>query len=371
MDLALFDIKKEFEHAGMIDWLTLKIDLCHLPEPVVRLLQSQNSMIFKVNAQTGDIDWQTYAWESVRSDTHQVCFRVGTHFHVQGSPARLGLPNNAFGSLDIQYCALKMIHFAKSYFRISDLLDQSPDCLTRSGGQAGDCFSSLENWSCSRIDVTRNYVMQSEAEARQALAYLKQSPESRQKHSYESNGLYIGKRSTLQTGKIYLKGQDAKRCKRTGRAEYSDDQILKSKNLLRAELSLKRHAIRRLSEAKGIDWKSLNPDILLKIHSDYFKEYFSEIEVTDMSTHLQKLLEVAPTEGQARAAYDCFTRIRMYGYEQAKETYTKPSWYRHIGNLKAAGFRRADMQHINVIPLRKRAIEVSQPVRHWDDIKTA
>jgi II/X family phage/plasmid replication protein len=281
----------------------------------------------------------------------------------------LGLPNNAFGSADIRYCATKMIRFAEEYFSVRSLLDGHPDLrLTRSGDLNGGCLPSLESWSCSRIDVTRNYLMQSEAEARQALAYLKQAPESRQKHSFESNGLYIGKRSTLQTGKIYLKGQDAQRCKKTGRAQYTDDQLFKSKNLLRAELSLKRHSLRRLKQQKNLNWYDLTPSELFKQHDAYFSEYFSNIEVTDMSIHLERLLKTSPTEGQARAAYDCYVRIRMCGYEQTKETYPKPSWYRHISNLKLAGFKRADLQMINVIPLKKRAIQVSEPVRHWDDI---
>ena len=90
-----------------------------------------------------------------------------------------------------------------------------------------------------------------------------------------------------------------------------------------------------------------------------------------MSTILEKLTTVSPTEGQARAAYDCYVRIRMVGYEQARVTFTKPSWYRHIKHLKAIGLTRADLQPINVIPLRKRAIELSQPIRHWDDIRAA
>jgi II/X family phage/plasmid replication protein len=350
-----FDPFKEYQHAGMIDWLTLRICLTRLPSAVIDRLRAMNSMIFKVNALTGDVDWQTYAWESVRSDTHQVCFRVGADFHIQGSPARIGLPNNAFGSLDIRYCADKMIAFAADYLGVNEFGVLPP----------------LEQWSCSRIDVTRNYLMQSDSEARQALAYLKQSPESRQKHSYESNGFYIGKGSTLHRGKIYLKGQDAKRNQQAGRAHYTEDQLHKSQRLLRAELTLARHSIRRLFENSGIHWYDLNPEKLLTIHDDYFSPYFSEIEVTDMSNVLEKLISVCPTEGQARAAYDCYVRIRMTGYEQAKTTFTKPSWHRHISHLKAAGFKRADLQMINIIPLQKRAIHVSQPVRHWDDIQVA
>ncbi|MDO3385649.1 phage/plasmid replication protein, II/X family [Gilvimarinus sp. SDUM040013] len=349
--MSAFDIKKEYLHAGMIDWLTLRLDLSHLPEPIARKLQAANSKIFKVNAVTGDIDWETYAWESVKSDTHQICFRVGGGLQIQGSPARLGLPNNAFGSLDIQYCATKMIDFAKLHFDLESL-------------------PPLKLWTCSRIDVTRNYLMQSGSEAKQALAYLKQAPEGRQKHSFESQGLYIGKGSSLHKGKIYLKGQDAKRCKKSGRAEYTEDQIKKSERLLRAEYTLNRHILNRFKKS-GILWHQLNPQILLEMHENYFKEYFSVIEVTDMGDILEKLLKTAPTEGRAKSAYDCYVRIRMIGYEQAKESYSKTCWYRHLSFLKNAGLTRSDLQAINVIPLRKRSIEVSYPVRYWDDISAA
>lgn len=350
MELGSFNHAKEFEHSGMLDWLSLNIDPCQLQPDVVEKLRFLNDRIYKVSAQTGEVEWETGSWNNIRSDTHQLCFRMGSVFRIQGSPARIGLPNNAFGALDIRYCATKMINFACQDLELSGL-------------------PGLEHWNCSRIDITRNFVMQSEAEARQALAYLKQSPESRQKHSFESHGFYIGKRSTLQKGKIYLKGQDAKRNHKTGRAQYTEDQLLKADKLLRAELTLARHAIKRIELEQGLRWYQLTPAYLLGRHDAYFKEYFSEIEVTDMGTILEKLQQVAPTDGQARSAYSCYNCIRMYGYEQAKETFTRTSWYRHIGHLKAAGLKRADLQMINVVPLHRRAIQVSEPARHWDDIR--
>lgn len=351
MDLGLIDQAKEFEHAGMIDWLTLKLPFCHLSPQQVDHLKNGSSRMQRISYTTGEIEWETYAWDTVKSDTHQVCARVGDeYFHIQGSPARVGLPNNAFGALDIHYCAQKMIRFVRDTLGIFFL-------------------PSVRSWECSRIDITRNYLMQSEAEARQALAYLKQSPESRQKHSFEENGFYIGKRSTFNKGKIYLKGQDARRNQRRGTADYTDDQLDKADRLLRAELTLARHAIYRLESEQGLRWYELSPAYLLERHAAYFEEYFSEIEVTDMGTIFENLQQVAPTDGQARSAYDCYVRIRMTGYEQAKETFTKPSWYRHIKHLKAAGLKRADLQMINVIPLQKRAIQVAEPVRHWDDIR--
>lgn len=342
----------EYAHAGMIDWLTLKIDLVHLSIDTIKSIQSMSSTICRINPD-GVIEWEAYCWDSIKSDTHQVCVRIGaSELWIQGSPARVGLPNNMFGSLDIRYCANKMIDFASSHLGLGHL----PQHM---------------EWLCTRIDVTRNYLMQSPAEARQALSYLKQSPESRQKHSTESNGFYIGKGSTLHAGKIYLKGQDARRNNKQGRALYSESQLRKADKILRSEYMIRRHRIRRLKEEGGIDWFRLTPESLLQMHTDYFREYFSEIEVVDMSNILERLLAIAPTEGQAHAAYDCYIRIRTVGYEQAKTTYTKTSWYRHIGHLKNIGLNRADLNPSNVVPLRKRRIDVGQAVRNWDEIGLA
>ena len=349
MDSYGFDIEKEYMDAGMIDWLTLKLDLKYLPRDVIERLRSQTSTLYKISSD-GEIDWQTYCWESIKSDTHQVCVRIGGDLHIQGSPARIGLPNNVFGSLDIRYCAEKMISFAADHMNVASM-------------------PSADAWTCSRIDVTRNYQMASGAEARQALEYIKQTPESRQKHSYESNGFYIGKGSSLHRGKVYLKGQDAKRTNKSGRAKYTENELLKAEKLLRSEYTIARHRLNRLLIEKECNWLDLNKKILLEEHTNYFNEYLSEIEVTDMSNILEKLIEVAPTEGRARSAYDCYFRIKQLGYEQAKLSYADSTWRKHTGFLKKAGFKRADLQMINVIPLRKRQIVLDEAVRSWDDIQ--
>lgn len=345
-----FDEAREYAHTGMLDWLTLRIDISKLPESVIYKLRSLASRLFKINPE-GAIEWESYCWESVRSDTHQVCVRIGSDLWIQGSPARVGQLNNMFGSLDIRYCAHKMIHFAQTYLEL-------------------DALPEIEHWVCSRIDITRNYEMASAAEARQVLAVLKQTPDARQKISYEPAGLYSGKGSSLQVGKVYLKGQDARRMQRAGKATYTEEELAKADKIVRAELALRRHRIRRLREEQGIHWHELSPDHLLNMHTEYFEEFFSEMEIADMSNILEKLMKIAPTEGRARAAYDCYTRIRLIGYEQAKVSYSKTAWYRHIGFLKAIGMSRADLNSINVVPLRKRAIEL-KPVRHWDDIRVA
>lgn len=350
LDSASYSHDIEYAHAGMIDWLTLKIDMTHLSAQLVQKLRSMSSRLCKINPD-GTIDWEAFCFESVRSDTHQVTIRAGSDLQIQGSPARVGLPNNVFGSLDIRYCAQKMIDFAANHLVLGEL-------------------PALQLWSCTRIDVTTNYLLSSLAEAQQVLSYLKQAPESRQKHSYESHGFYIGKGSTLHHGKIYLKGQDARRNNKSGRAHYTQEQLDKADRLLRAEYCIRRHMLSRLKD-DDTEWYQLTPQRLFDAHTNYFKDYFSEIEVVDMGNILEKLLKVAETEGQGKAAYDCYVRIRLIGYEQSKSSYPKTSWYRHIKNLKAAGLTRADLNPINVLPLRKKSIEVREPVRHWDEISVA
>ena len=279
----IFDLGEEYRYKGMIDWLSLSLDASVLPDALRCKLDCQAGRILKISAD-GELQWETSSWESIRSDTHQVACRLGSYFELKGSPARVGLPNNVFGSLDIAYCADKMIAFVVERFSF-----------------ARSDLPPLSDWRCTRIDVTRNVFMQSEAEARQAILAMKQMPSGRQKVSYEENGVYIGKGSRHQTCKVYHKGQDAIRMQCQKKAFYTEEELALSQYLLRFELSLKSFSLRKLS--KFIHWSQLTPKFLLDAHDDFFTPYISTVEVTDMGMLLNKLLSVAPTEAQAKAAY--------------------------------------------------------------------
>lgn len=345
----IFDLGSEYRHKGMIDWLSLRLDVSLLPDALRSRLDCQAGRIVKISFD-GELEWETSVWESIRSDTHQVSCRLGSYFELKGSPARVGLPNNVFGSLDVVYCADKMIAFV----------------VERFGFKRSD-LPSLSDWGCTRIDVTRNLFMQSEAEARQALLAMKQMPSGRQKVSYEENGVYVGKRSSHQTAKVYHKGQDAIRMQRQKKVFYTEEELALSQYLLRFELSLKSSSLRKLS--KFIHWSQFTPQFLLDAHDHFFTPYISTVEVTDMGTLLNKLLSVAPTEGQAKAAYDFYLKIRQIGYEQAKASSTKRTFYRNRKHLMAAGLSLADLTKSNVLPLRTRPIVLGDAVCSWDDIK--
>ena len=83
------------------------------PNRSALLLEKESGKIMMISPD-GMVEWERCAWESIRSDTHQICLRINSRLEIQGSPARVGFRNNAFGSLDIHYCAEKMITFALS-----------------------------------------------------------------------------------------------------------------------------------------------------------------------------------------------------------------------------------------------------------------
>lgn len=340
---------EEYRYRGMLDWISLKIDTSLLPEKFRTAVADRSGRIMKIDYE-GNLEWEASAWESIRSDTHQISCHDGTFFQLQGSPARVGLKNNVFGSLNFSYCAEKMISFiAESFgFKRSDL-------------------PPLDCWSCTRIDITTNVFLRSEAECKQALLAMKQMPSSRQKVSYEENTVYVGKRSSRKTAKVYLKGQDCLRHQRKKTAFFTDEQLELSKCLLRFELSLKSQYLSEFF--KEHTFKDLTPEFLLNLHQDHFSKYLSSVEIVDMGTLLDLLLTVAPTEGQAKAAFDFYLKIRQIGYEQAKATSTLPTFYRNRKHLLAAGLSLSDLTKSNVIPLRTKPIYLSDAVQNWEEIR--
>lgn len=351
----MLDLTKEYAHPGMIDWLSLWLDVSLVPEPLRLLLEKESGKIMKISPD-GVVEWERCAWESIRSDTHQICLRINSRLEIQGSPARVGFRNNAFGSLDIHYCAEKMITFALS-----------------NQGFSREILPSLSEWGCTRIDITRNLCMASREEPVQALEALKYLPSGRQKVSFEPDGLYIGKRSTHQTGKVYLKGQDAKRLQKSKKAFYTEEELLLSEYLLRFELMLRSRKIKDLSKLFKRHWAEFTPEFLLNCHDDFFSKYLSDAEIVDMNTLLEKLIEVAKssgrTEGAAKAAYGFYLLVKQHGFEGARRTTSQATFYRHKKLLEDAGVVASDLVQSNVVPIRRKPILLCDAVCSWEDMK--
>lgn len=346
-------------HVGMIDWLTLWLDASLLDRESMQRVLKNADRVQRINGLTGEVRWETAVREHIRSDDHNVTVNFGSRLQIQGSPARVVSAHNVFGSLDIQECAKQMIRFVAKHHSIIIPTD-------------------LKRWSCSRIDINQNFDMGSLAQAQQAIDYLKPLKCGRQKTNTYDTAVIWGQGSSLHKGKAYLKGPQLRELVLKNNARVSDEELAKADRLLRLEYSMCRGLIHRIRESTGLNWYDFAPDFLLAHHADYFSKFISTVEVVDMCNILDNLLanvgdgeSQIPSRGRAASAYDCYLRIRERGYHNAKESYAKSVWYRHIKYLGTVGLVAADLQPSNVVPLRRRQIVLDQPISSWDQINLA
>lgn len=343
--------------AGMIDWITLILEGLHMDSEMHRYATSLSDRIERISTKTGERMWSSPVHENIRSDTHQITVKFGSRIEICGSPARVHHCNNVFGSLDIQFCALSMINFVCLH---------NPEL---------DLPRNLKLWKVSKIDVTRNYDFGSEAQCQQVTDYFKAMDYGRLKKVTYDTSVVFGHKSTWHRLKIYMKGIQCLKLIREKSAHFTPDEIAKAKKLVRLEYSICRALIAELLEA-GLRWYELTPDMLLEMHTQAFDPLISDLMVTDMDNILDKLManvgaaeNQIPTQGQAVAAYDFYLRCRTIGFQQCRESYTRPTFARHLKNLGTIGIKAIDLQPSNVIPFRRKPILLGAAVSSWDEIK--
>lgn len=341
----------------MIDWLTCRLDGALLAQNVRDEIRSNSSRILKIDS-TGKLEWEAAGREVIKSDSHQVVIRFGTHLEIMGSPARVSSGNNVFGSLDIVDCWEKMVRFVQRHYGIVFPLKK-------------------EQWKITRIDVTQNYDMGSLENVYQAIEALKVSKAGRQEASPYAHGVIWGKGSKYYNGKGYAKGPDLRRNVKRKKAFCTEEELGLADRILRLEYSIRRQRMDELSDM-GAKWWNLSPEFLVEEHAKYFDKFLSGLEVTDMDDVFELIMSsVGPSEGniktqsQAQQAYDCYLRCKQFGRHKAQAMYKKHTWYRNLKNLRLAGIKPVDLQLNNVVTLKARRLVLDQPVSCWADLKTA
>ena len=116
-------------------------------------------------------------------------------------------------------------------------------------------------------------------------------------------------------------------------------------------------------------WHQYTEDVLDELHETYFRGLIGTMEVVEMDSLRQRIIESAETEGRGLAAYTCWALIKTVGREETRASMSKTAWYRNLSILKIAGLTDADFQAQNIVPFRRRVIELGQPVRSWADMK--
>jgi len=341
----------------LIDWITARLDDPFLPRDTWRQLQAMGDRILRYTPETGAVVWESTAWDSIRSDSHTIAFRVGSDaLWMQGSPARVcGDGCAVFGSdasrkLDLVGCVDAMRKFI--------------------GLQINVILPSALSWKVTRIDVTGNIRLGNLSEVRDALRVLRDCEGGRYRVSQQAGDtVYWSHKSKMRKGKAYAKGPHLeflmKKKNYNGR-QYSETERTAANKLLRLELTLGSEWISRNPE----HWYDLTPFQLTKCWDNYFQRMIGDAAMTNDSDIRQRIHAAAPTAGQGRAAYGCWLAIQSEGMERAEQGYTRTSWYRHLGVLRRAGFGDADLSAGRVVQFRRKILEASL-VHDWSELLAA
>lgn len=239
---------------------------------------SLNDRIIRVSGDGSLVRWETAAWDSIRSDSHQIAVRVLADFWVQGSPARvIGDGCAVFGSgasraLDIVGCVEAMRLYV---CRLLDVV-----------------LPPVERWIVSRVDVTGNLRLGDLAEVRAALAVLRSCEGGRYRVSQQAGDtVYWSHRSKLRSGKAYAKGPHLVHLGRQksaiGGREYDARELAAAASLLRLELKLGREFWSR------VNWLTCTPDALRAQWVNYFFRMIGDSAVTSDSDIRRRVIAAA------------------------------------------------------------------------------
>lgn len=345
----------------MIDWMTLRIPIDRLGSSIHSRLQSATGRMVCIRADG------TKAWvkayldiDQIRSDMPGLYWTIQGDAHgatlltIGGSPASIEHGINVFGSDDIRHCANILVRFASCSF----------DAI----------LPPIDLWQCRRLDITENYDMGSPEAVKQALRILLSTDSTRRRATSDRNGgdsVYWSPKSDLISGKAYHKGPQIRYLHRKNKLPFDDETVEKyarlADQLLRLELKLGSRWFRRTQQ----HWLYLEPNTLRQIHIDFFSRFIGKIEVTEMSNLRELCEQCAPTIGQGRAAYCTWLNIRAIGYDQAKASTPRSTWYRSLKVLRAAGLSDSDLCSSNVVPLRRKHLVLTEPVLSWDELRKA
>ncbi len=335
----------------LIDWTTARVPLDLLTDEAREKAWQIGDRLCCYCPKTGDVRYESFKWESIRSDSHQIVIKAGSDLWMQGSPARvIGAGDAVFGAgasagLDLLGCVDRMRQFVSA--------------------QLGCPLPPADLWTVSRIDITGNLELDSIAEVRQALTILRNCEGGRYRVSQQQGDtVYWSHGSKLKAGKAYAKGPHLAKLMGNPKYDgcrYTAEEISAANRLLRLELKLGREWFARNP------WLNVTPEQLRQEWESYFFRMIGGADMASDDDLQQRVIAAAKTEGQGKAAYGCWVMIQREGWERAREFYSKPTWYRHLNTLRAAGLRDADISVGQVVPLRRQIMQ-ARLVTSWSQL---
>lgn len=343
----------------LIDWLELRRQISDLEEQELYKLLPWLALMEIKDVTTDEVLNVKLVVNSqkVRSDFEGMVWRISSngkqkYLSVGASPASiLGKGNNVFGPLDYQFCKKIILEHARA-------------ALT------GSLFQ-LDGWLPRRVDITENFLLEDNNQVKQALNILRVSEGSRQRTTTDAkagDSVYHGAGSRFRHGKNYDKWHHALHiCKKFQKQNkpipFTPLQLDLLKGVLRQELTLGPQFF-----DENPDESLLSPEFLTQQHYDFFRQFLGSSEVTSMDALLKQLLLISPSPGIARSAYGTFLSIRQLGFHFVEANTSERTFRRHKKLLIEAGLSLGDLKSAQIIPLRKRAINL-QPVTSWEQLE--
>lgn len=345
-----------------LDWVTAYLDFDQAADwggwPMVR---QWGDRIVRYCTRTGEVRWESGAWESVRSDSHQIAMQyTGVSLRIQGSPARvMGDGDAVFGAgdagRDLWACVRAMLVHVARVLRIVHMPD-------------------AHLWKVTRVDVTFNYVLSSLPDVRIALRELRGTEGGRYRVSQTAGDtVYWSHLSRLRAGKAYAKGPHLRylmdKAGHTGRV-YTPEELELADKLLRLELRLGSQWWR---ERGPKVWWMVSWDALTEQHGEFFGRMVGEgidmgsVDFVEMCE--KAAMKIGESAGRGRSAARTWAVINSTGWEAAKASMPKATWYKHLKIIRAAGLGDADISAGRVVSLRRQVI--MRPVTSWSELKVS
>lgn len=338
----------------LVDWITARVPLQNLSAEAREVAFTLGDRITRYCPKSGEVRFTSTAWDSIRSDSHQVTVRAGSDLWIQGSPARvIGDGDSVFSSgpaaqMDLRACVQSMADFVSR-------------CI-------GVPLPPWQGWTLTRVDVTANLALDSLADVRVALRVLRDCEGGRYRVSQKAgDSVYWSPQSRLRKAKAYAKGPHLEYLRRqrsyTGR-QYTAEEVERAGRLLRLELTLGREFWARN------DWQGFTGHELAGQWDSYFGRMIGDAEMTKDADLRERIVAAAKTPGRGKAAYGCWLLIQSEGWERAREAYNKATWYRHLGVIRAAGLGDADIAAGRVVELRRKVLD-ARMVTSWAELEAA
>ena len=150
----------------LLDWVTARLSCYAFSVDEIEHLYLLGDRVRRYSPVTGEVSWEVTAWDSVRSDSHQIVYRMSSDaLWIQGSPARVCgdgctvVGSGVSSALDLVGCVQRMAAFLSPAIGIDLTRFFTTECLSK--------------WSVSCVDVTSSIFLPALSDVRVALSYLR------------------------------------------------------------------------------------------------------------------------------------------------------------------------------------------------------